>query len=80
MEPVDGTAVYERREHPQSSSENLSQRTHGNNEMDIGLDAEEISIEHVHFGGRQALSETVILSGRVNSIQVLILVEIGDIT
>ncbi len=47
-EPVDRAAVDERGEHAQARAEGVTDRTHGQDHVQVGLDAVDEVVEHGH--------------------------------
>lgn len=79
-EPVDGTAVDQGWEHPQSGPEDLSKWTHGNDHVNVSLHLAKVALEHVHLRDLKILLHTEQLSDLEDRLKVLILIEIWHIT
>lgn len=56
LEPVDGTAVDEGREHPESVAERISDWGHGQDNVEILLDSINEVVVHRQWGGIYLLS------------------------
>lgn len=56
LEPVDGTAVDEGREHPESVAERISDRRHGQDNVEILLDSINEVVVHRQWSGIYLLS------------------------
>jgi hypothetical protein len=79
-EPVQSTAINQRREHSQSGGESLTDGTHGYDDVNVLLDSGKILSEDVHFVGLEAFFKAVTFACIQDLIHVLFIVKSCDIT
>ena len=78
--PVDSGAVDKRREHSETSSEGIAQRTHNNNHMNISLDSDKELCINIGLGWWNILFDTILFAGSSNLLEIFFLVDSSHIS
>lgn len=78
-EPIERTAVNQRREHSQPCGKSLTDGTHGNNDMNILPDPAQILPKDVHLVGLESLLQAICLACVHDIFHVLFVVDTCDI-
>ena len=79
-EPINSTTIDQRREHSQPRSEDITERTHTNHQMDVLPDSTQIALENVHLGYLQVLGDTLSLANWCDALHIFCFVQIRNVT